>query len=77
MELLNIEVWKQMLADFGVSSQMVIYAMILLTTILLTLTLGFLILGARSPLDKSSNRYQKRVHPIIESLMISLIRWSR
>lgn len=40
MDLLNIEVWEQMLADFGVSSQMVIYAMILLTTILLTLTLG-------------------------------------
>lgn len=52
MELLNIEVWKQMLASFGVSSQMVIYLMILLTTVLLTLTIGFLLLGASSPLDK-------------------------
>ncbi|CAK2988775.1 tight adherence protein C [Vibrio crassostreae] len=52
MELLNIEVWKQMLAEFGISSQVVIYSMILLTTVLLTLTLGFLFLGARSPLDK-------------------------
>ena len=52
MELLNIEVWKQMLEEFGISSQVVIYAMILLTTVLLTLTLGFLFLGSRSPLDK-------------------------
>ncbi|WP_299692955.1 type II secretion system F family protein [uncultured Vibrio sp.] len=52
MELLNIEAWKQVLADFGVSSQMLIYAMILLTTVLLTLTFGFLLLGVRSPLDK-------------------------
>ena len=52
MELLNIEVWKQALAEFGISSQMVIYAMILFTTVLFTLTIGFLLLGARSPLDK-------------------------
>nr|MCC4892415.1 type II secretion system F family protein [Vibrio sp. F13] len=36
MELLNIEVWKQMLEEFGISSQVVIYAMILLTTVLFT-----------------------------------------
>lgn len=52
MELLNIEVWKQALAEFGISSQMIIYAMILFTTVLFTLTIGFLLLGARSPLDK-------------------------
>ncbi|MFA0209817.1 type II secretion system F family protein, partial [Vibrio artabrorum] len=52
MELFNIEVWKQMLTGFGLSSQMIIYVMILLTTVLLTLTVGFLVLGARSPLDK-------------------------
>ncbi|MGC9531622.1 type II secretion system F family protein [Vibrio atlanticus] len=63
MELLNIEVWKQMLADFGVSSQMVIYVMILLTTILLTLTLGLFILGTRSPLDKKLKQISETGSP--------------
>lgn len=52
MELLDISAWMQALEAFGLSSQMVIYGMILLTTILLTLTLGFLLVGASSPLDK-------------------------
>jgi len=52
MDLLDINTWTQLLADFGLSSQMVIYIMILLTTILLTLTVGFLLMGARNPLDK-------------------------
>ena len=52
MEFLDLEVWKQALSEFGISSQTFLYGMILLTTMLLTFTLGFLFVGARSPLDK-------------------------
>ncbi|GMM88155.1 type II secretion system F family protein [Vibrio fortis] len=52
MELFNLSAWMQAIENFGVSSQFVIYAMILLTTVLLTLTVGFLVVGASSPLDK-------------------------
>ena len=41
MEFLDLEVWKQALSEFGISSQTFLYGMILLTTMLLTFTLGF------------------------------------
>lgn len=52
MEFFDLEVWKQTLSEFGISSQTLLYGMILLTTMLLTLTLGFIFVGTRSPLDK-------------------------
>lgn len=52
MDILNLNTLNQMFAYFGVSSQTVLYGMILLSTVLATLTIGFLIVGLRSPLDK-------------------------
>lgn len=52
MEFFDLEVWKQALSEFGISSQTLLYGMLLFTTMLLTFTLGFLFVGTRSPLDK-------------------------
>ncbi|NAZ96698.1 type II secretion system F family protein [Vibrio toranzoniae] len=52
MELLDIEAWKVAISEFSLSNQFFLYGMILLTTVLLTFTLGFLFIGSRSPLDK-------------------------
>ncbi|MFA0502593.1 MULTISPECIES: type II secretion system F family protein, partial [unclassified Vibrio] len=62
MEFFDLDVWKQALSEFGISSQALLYGMILLTTMLLTLTLGFLFVGTRSPLDKKLKQISSGRH---------------
>ncbi|AIV06539.1 pilus assembly protein TadC [Vibrio harveyi] len=52
MEYLNLTYWQNMILNFDTNAQYMFYGLVLLTTMAFTFTVGFIVFGLRSPLDK-------------------------